>query len=144
ARPPTRPPNGPPSPSAAGPGPRTSPGRPCSCSRTWPPSSRVRCCRSTVGRRPGPPSSTRTTCRCSSTTPASGPGSRAAPHLRSLRPVTAADTVLAHLGGFDEVLLPALAQAAPDVRFVPCPGDGTPPPEPGEVLVTLLNDKPRL
>jgi phosphoglycerate dehydrogenase-like enzyme len=55
-----------------------------------------------------------------------------------------AQTVLAHLGGFDDVLLPVLQSAVPEMRFVACPADGSVPSERGEVLLTLLNDNPRL
>jgi phosphoglycerate dehydrogenase-like enzyme len=53
-------------------------------------------------------------------------------------------TVLAHLAGFDDLMLPLLERAAPDVRFVACPPDGASPAVTGEVLVTLLTDRPRL
>jgi phosphoglycerate dehydrogenase-like enzyme len=44
--------------------------------------------------------------------------------------------VAAHLGGFDELMLPLLASAAPDVELVAA---GTPG---ADVLVTLLHDRP--
>ena len=50
-------------------------------------------------------------------------------------------TVLAHLAGFGDLMIPALSAAVPGAQFVPVtPGEA--PPVPGEVLVALLNDHP--
>lgn len=52
-------------------------------------------------------------------------------------------TVLAHLAGFGDLMIPALAAAVPDAEFVQVT-PGAPPPVPGEILLTLLNDRPDL
>ena len=52
-------------------------------------------------------------------------------------------TVLAHLAGFGDLMIPALAAAVPDAEFVQVT-PGEPPPAPGEILLTLLNDHPDL
>jgi phosphoglycerate dehydrogenase-like enzyme len=52
-------------------------------------------------------------------------------------------TVLAHLAGFGDLMIPALAAAVPDAEFVQVT-PGRPPPVPGEILLTLLNDRPDL
>jgi phosphoglycerate dehydrogenase-like enzyme len=52
-------------------------------------------------------------------------------------------TVLAHLAGFGELMIPALAAAVPDAAFVQVT-PGAPPPVPGEILLVLLNDRPDL
>ena len=52
-------------------------------------------------------------------------------------------TVLAHLAGFGDLMIPALAAAVPDAEFVQVT-PGVPPPAPGEILLTLLNDRPDL
>ena len=47
--------------------------------------------------------------------------------------------VLAHFGRFGDAMVPVLQAAMPDVEFVACAADGTPPVD-GEVLATLAYD----
>ena len=49
------------------------------------------------------------------------------------------EPVLAHFGRFGEAMVPVLQAAMPDVEFVACAPDGTPPVD-GEVLATLAYD----
>jgi phosphoglycerate dehydrogenase-like enzyme len=51
--------------------------------------------------------------------------------------------VLASLAGFGDLMLPALSAAVPEADFALLPTDGA-RPEPAQVLVTLLNDRPDL
>ena len=52
-------------------------------------------------------------------------------------------TVLAHLAGFGDLMIPALSEAIPEAEFVQIT-PGQPPPVPAEILLTLLNDRPDL